>query len=160
MSRRLDRCCSCGRPDPPSGDSPFSDNNEANIDFYFYQPCSLNIMYSEPSSAPSPPLSAPPDYPVVLHPKEELGECLGEVKGEKSQFSQPHWWLPYGFWWKAPPDPSTQLLSTAHCCGFDVIVQVFCLFLQSAPNFGEIIVSLFMVPRWAGWSGFDWPAGK
>lgn len=44
------------------------------------------------------------DYSVVVHPKEGVKRMWGEEK-EKSQFSQPHWWLPYGvFWGKAPPE--------------------------------------------------------
>lgn len=53
-------------------------------------------------------------------------ENVGEEK-EKSQFSQPHWWLPYGVFgekhlWILP----LKLLSTVCCC-LDIITQVFCL---------------------------------
>ncbi len=47
---------------------------------------------------------------------------------------------------KAPLDPSTQLLSTVCCC-FDIITDVFCLFLQSAFRCGGIIGGLYVVLR-------------
>lgn len=93
-----------------------------------------------------------PDYSAVVHPKEGVERMWGEEK-EKSQFSQPHWWLPYGgFQGKAPLNPSTQttvniLLLPWHNYRYS---SVWSILTASC-----LIIGLYIVLRWAGCSGLS-----
>ena len=91
----MDSAASCGRPSLLSEESSFIGSNESNIDTYFTNPA-LEASCNGSLALLNCFLYQLPDYTAVVHPKEGVKRMWGEER-EKSQFSQPHWWLPYGF---------------------------------------------------------------
>lgn len=84
---------SCGRLGSPSEEASFSGINEHNIDFI-----AQNLLpWRSVAGASLCSTASSVSSQMILWwsiPKRN-GEDVGEEK-EKSQFSQPHWWLPYG----------------------------------------------------------------
>lgn len=77
----------------------------------------------------------------------------GEEK-EKSQFSQPHWWLPYGvFQGKAPLNPSTQTTVNILLLPWHNYASVWSILTSALTTC--LIIGLYIVLRWAGWSGLS-----